>query len=384
MNIAYVAPVVYPFVKGGAEKRIHEVGRRLADRGHEITIYSRHWWDGSKVQQQAGMTLRAVGPPRELYADGDRRSITGALELAARLAGPLARRADDHDLLVAPVAPYFHIFSARLAGRLRSTPLVTTWHEVWADYWYQHIGQLGRAGVFVEQTTARLSQHPVVPSEMVADQFRNLTPSRAEPTVIPNGIDTEKIRTTDPADEGFDVLFAGRLIGDKNVGLLLDAFDAAATDTTTLGIIGDGPRSHGLRRHAAQLSTADRITFLGFLDEYDDVLAHMQQAAVFVSPSTREGFGITLLEAMAADCTVITVNDAHSAGSEIVGDAGFVTQPTTETVGAAIRRALAGDQPEDDPVARAADYDWSKITTQTEDYFNRLLAAPNESLDIAL
>ena len=384
MNIAYVAPVVYPFVKGGAEKRIHEIGRRLADRGHEVTIYSRHWWDGPKVRTQAGMTLRAVGPPRELYADGDRRSITGALELAARLAAPLARRADDHDLLVAPVAPYFQVFSARLAGTLRSTPLVTTWHEVWSDYWYQHIGQLGLAGVLVERATACLPQHPVVPSEMVANQFRGLKTSQTEPTVIPNGIDVEGIRNTDPAEDGYDILFAGRLISDKNVGLLLDAFDTAATETTTLGIIGDGPQSQGLRQHAAQLSTADQITFLGFLDEYDDVLAHMQRADVFVSPSVREGFGITLLEAMAANCTVITANDSRSAGSEVVGDAGFVTPPTTEAVERAIRRALMGDRPEEDPVARAADYDWSKIATQTENYFTTLLDSPTETHEIAI
>lgn len=384
MNIAYVAPVVYPFVKGGAEKRIYEIGRRLADRGHEITIYSRHWWDGPKVRKQAGMTLRAVGPARELYADGDRRSITGALELAARLAGPLARHADDHDLLVAPVAPYFQVFSARLAGTLRSTPVVTTWHEVWSDYWYQHIGRLGLAGVLVERATARLPQHPVVPSKMVADQFRNLTTSQTEPTVIPNGIDVEAIRTTNPAGDGFDILFAGRLISDKNVGLLLDAFDAATTETTTLGIIGDGPQSQGLRQHSKRLNTADQITFLGFLDEYDDVLAHMQRADVFVSPSVREGFGITLLEAMAADCTVITANDSRSAASEVVGDAGFVTLPTVEAVSAAIRRALMGDRPEENPVARAADYDWSKITTQTENYFTALLDPTAEPHKISL
>jgi len=317
------------------------------------------------------MILRSVGPARELYADGDRRSIVGALELAARLIGPLARHADEHDLLVTPVAPYFHVFSTRLAGTLRSTPLVATWHEVWREYWYRHLGRTGLAGDLVERATAHLPHYPVVPSEMIARRLAALGLDQEQITVIPNGADISAIRETPPARDGYDVLYVGRLIEDKNVELLLDAFDAATTDEATLGIVGDGPDSQHLREHAAQLNSADRVTFLGFLDEHRRVLAQMQAADVFVSPSIREGFGITLLEAMAADCTVITAEHQYSAGSEIVGDAGLVTAPTLEAVAAAIGRALAGERPAAEPVARASEYDWSAITTTTEQYFHR-------------
>ena len=44
MDIAFISNVVYPFIKGGAEKRIYEIGSRLAAEGHEITIYARHFW----------------------------------------------------------------------------------------------------------------------------------------------------------------------------------------------------------------------------------------------------------------------------------------------------------------------------------------------------
>lgn len=64
MDICYVSKVVFPFTTGGAEKRIHEIGTRLADRGHSVTIYARHFWDGPEVMQYAGMTLRAVSPER--------------------------------------------------------------------------------------------------------------------------------------------------------------------------------------------------------------------------------------------------------------------------------------------------------------------------------
>jgi len=38
------------------------------------------------------------------------------------------------------------------------------------------------------------------------------------------------------------------------------------------------------------------VEFLGFLDDYEDVLGHMRAADVFASPSTREGFGLTFAE----------------------------------------------------------------------------------------
>jgi hypothetical protein len=46
MKIAYVYDAVYPWVKGGAEKRIYELSRRLAKRGHDVHCYGMKWWQG--------------------------------------------------------------------------------------------------------------------------------------------------------------------------------------------------------------------------------------------------------------------------------------------------------------------------------------------------
>jgi glycosyltransferase involved in cell wall biosynthesis len=369
VNIAFATPVVYPFVKGGAEKRIHEVGRRLARRGHDITVYSRHWWDGPKIHQHAGMTLQAVGPAGELYADGDRRSISSALGLAARLTKPLAE--SQHNVVSTPVAPYLHAFSTRLSTGLRQTPLVVTWHEVWDDYWYQYMGRLGSIGKTIEWMTAQLPQHAVVPSRTTEKKLHELAPGKTI-EIIPNGIDFDTISTTEPAEDGYDILYVGRLIEDKNVGLLIDALEKSGADAQ-LGIIGDGPTKEQLSIHAARSDVAEQITFLGFLEEYDDVLAQMRAADVFVSPSTREGFGITLLEAMAADCTVITVEHEHSAGSEVVGDAGFVVTPTVDKIANVLKRALDGGRPIASPTERAQNYDWRVITDQVEDFYQSII-----------
>jgi len=372
LDIAFLTPVVYPFVKGGAEKRIYEIGHRLVDRGHSVTIYSRHWWEGSENKTYEGMQLRSIGPAPELYADEDRRSISSAVKFTARLVPAITRHGDDHDLFVTPVAPYFHVMSGRLASLFQKTPLVVTWHEVWNDYWYDYMGKPGAIGKAVEHLISNIPHHAVAPSEMTAEKFRNLPGINPDVRVIPNGIDTERVQTTAPAPEGFEILFAGRLIEDKNVDLLLDAFNRVDTNAT-LGVIGDGPQYDVLRNHADSLDSSNRIEFLGFLEEYSDVLAHMRAAELFVSPSIREGFGITLLEAMAADCTVVTVDHQFSAGSEVVGDAGFVTQPIVHEITQTIEQALDGDRPPADPVSRAKEFDWDKIAIDTEQYFEDII-----------
>ena len=82
---------------------------------------------------------------------------------------------------------------------------------------------------------------------------------------------------------------------------------------------------------------------------------------VFASPSTREGFGITYAEAMAAGCTVIAADHPESAASEALGDAGMLVQPVRTALAAGFREALAGKRPTTDPQERAAAYDWRSV-----------------------
>ncbi|WP_049898883.1 glycosyltransferase family 4 protein [Halococcus agarilyticus] len=379
MRIAFVSNVVHPFVTGGAQKRIHEIGTRLAAEGHEITVYGRQFWDGPDEITHEGLTLRAVASAADLYTD-DRRSITEAIDFAARLARPLHRRlaANDHDLIVASVFPYFPVLSAKLAGLGTDTPLVTTWHEVWRDYWESYLGHAAPFGKAIEHVTARVPQQAIAVSGITADRLAGIGPARDSIDVVPNGIDVERIQAAplpeSHGQESYDALFAGRLIADKNVSLLLDSFDAVADRfDATLGIIGDGPETDRLRRQAERLKHADRVSFLGFLEEYDHVLGHMRAARVFASPSTREGFGITFAEAMAADCTVIGADHPESAASEVLGDAGFLPEPNRGALTKALDRALADEQPMTAPQERATDFDWSSVATQAETVYQKTL-----------
>ncbi|WP_226010820.1 glycosyltransferase [Halomicrobium salinisoli] len=375
MNVAFLSNVVHPFITGGAQKRIHEIGTRLVAAGHDVTIYGRHFWDGPEEMDHEGMTLRAVAPEAELYVD-DRRSITEAIDFAARAAWPLRKRLrrGEHDLVVASVFPYFPVLSAKVACVGTGVPLVTTWHEVWGDYWEEYLGALAPGGKVAERLTANVPQYPVAVSGITADRLADVGPDREDVAVVPNGIDVEQIRTAPRPESGYDVLFAGRLIEHKNVDLLLSAFDRVAEDhDATLGIVGDGPERERLEAQRDDMTHADRVEFLGFLEEYEDVLGHMRAAEAFASPSTREGFGLTFAEAMAADCAVIAAAHPDSAADEVIGDAGYLVEPTADALAATLDETLDGARPDGNPQARAEQFDWDAVAGRATDAYERAI-----------
>src|SRR6056297_1579194 len=103
MKIAFVYDAVYPWEKGGAQKRIWELACRLA-ADHDVHLYGMHYWDGPATIEREGVTLHGVCEPKELYVNG-RRSIPQALSFAANLAPALL--GEEFDIIDCQEFPYF-------------------------------------------------------------------------------------------------------------------------------------------------------------------------------------------------------------------------------------------------------------------------------------
>ena len=153
MIIAFIFDAISPWIKGGAEKRIYEIAKRLAKK-HEVHWYGIGWWfrenGKSNVIERDGIILHGVCKPVQLYVNG-RRSISEALYFAWKLLPKLVR--EDFDVIDCQEFPYFPCFSAKVHSLLRRTPLVVTWYEVWSEYWFEYLGTKGFFGFLVERLT---------------------------------------------------------------------------------------------------------------------------------------------------------------------------------------------------------------------------------------
>ncbi len=107
------------------------------------------------------------------------------------------------------------------------------------------------------------------------------------------------------------MLYVGRFYLRKRVNLLLDA--AADLRTAIPGleirIVGNGPCNDAWRAHSAARKLENTVTWLGDISRAD-LAAEYNRADVFCLPSVQEGFGIVLLEAMAAGKAIVAARAA--------------------------------------------------------------------------
>ncbi len=368
MKTAFVYDAVYPYVKGGAEKRVYELGKRLSERGHEVHWFGVKWWDGEDVIERDGIILHGVCRPMPLYTKTGRRSIKEALWFSLKLIRSLSK--ERFDLIDCQQFPYLPCFSAKLISSLKKTPLIITWHEVWGDYWYQYLGWKGFFGKIIERICSQLTNNNVAVSEKTRDMFLKLGVRGEHISVVPNGIDLERIQEIKPSGEEFDVLFVGRLIKEKNVDILIESIKEVSKEVPEIkaGIIGEGPEGEELKSLTKHLDLEDNIKFLGFLPDYDDVISYMKSSKVFVLPSTREGFGIVALEANACGTPVVTVNCESNATCEFITDEnGFICELSEDDVAEKILMALdKGDSMRGGCIENAKRYNWNELGDSLE------------------
>jgi len=379
LRIAFVSDAVHPFNSGGKETRLREISSRLASRGHDVHVYTMRWWtDGSPTICLDGVTIHALCPMQPLYHN-DRRSMREALLFGM---ATLRMIAEPFDVMDVDHMPFFPLFSARLVCSLRRRPLLGTWHEVWGrDYWRAYLGRAGALGALSERLAFSMPDRIVSNSPHTTARLLDQKVNRPI-TTLTLGVDADHIAAVPPAGVTSDTIFAGRLLPNKNVALLLEAVRLLVHDRPELRclIVGEGPARVDLEALASRLGIAASVTFLDFLPAHDDVLALMKQSKVFVLPSVREGFGIVVLEANACGLPVVTVDHPENASRDLVEDGrnGFVVAVDAAAIAAAIEKCLdAADSGALTPASGIRDdHDWSAVVTRFEEVLREVTAGP--------
>ncbi len=317
-RIAIVSDAIFPYNTGGKETRIYELSTRLAASGHEVHIYTMHWWKNqSNHRTENGVHLHAISPLYPLYA-GERRSIRQGILFGLACFRLITAKFDVIDV---DHMPYFPLFSVRIVAWLKRKPMLATWHEVWGrTYWKSYLGRLGIIAYMLEKLSVLMPNQIIAVSDMTAARLRDDMKVTRELSTVYNGINLTGIAKVHANSTASDVMYAGRLLEHKNVDVLLRAIAVLKTTrpNITCVIVGDGPQRTALEQLAATLKLEQNVQFVGFLPENSQVYGYMKASSVFVSPSTREGFGLTVIEANACGLPVVTIDHPDNAAKYLI------------------------------------------------------------------
>ena len=203
---------------------------------------------------------------------------------------------------------------------------------------------------------------------------------RAEFEIIPNGVNVEYFhpngrRPSDALTSGPRLLFLGRLDPRNGLDTVLAAMPEilAAYPATQLTVVGDGPLRGYYQRKARPLG--DRVRFAGavFTERPD----YYGTADLYLCPTTKASFGITLLEAMASGTPMI-VSDITGFRELVDGGAEAVLVPKGDPAAwAGAAAALIGDPARRGTMgaaglAKAARYAWPRVADRVLAVYERV------------
>jgi glycosyltransferase involved in cell wall biosynthesis len=339
----------------GIEAYYEEVGKRLVQMGHEVTVYCRTYFTPA-LPEYHGMRLIRLPTIRSKHLE----TVVHTLLSTAHV---LTQRCDV--VHYHALGPALFSFLPRL---LRKKTVVTVQGLDWQrKKWGRMAATVLRLG---ERASVRFPSGTMVVSHALQQRYRET--HGIETSYVPNGgvlrepVPARKIFEWDLEPEKY-ILFLGRFSPEKGCHLLVNAYERLDTN---IKLVMAGASSYcddysrELRTHAG-----DRIKMLDWVSgkTLDELLTN---AMLFVLPSDLEGLSLALLDAMGAGLCVLTsdVPENH----EVVDGAGFTFQRGNSADLADRLRFLIANPTVREAAGRAAkqrirdQYQWSTITTEIE------------------
>jgi glycosyltransferase involved in cell wall biosynthesis len=364
MHIAMLGTRGVPASYSGFETYFEQLGARLVQRGHRVTVYCRIPHVTYAGATYRGMRLVKLPTIANKYLDTIVHSFLSSLHALAQ----------GYDVALYAIAGNSLVtWIPRLAGQ------ATVLNVDGLDW--QRAKWPGPAKVYIRFAERMATILPTVfltDSRVVQAYYRQAYGS--EPLYIPYGSDVpreppgETLARFGLESRGY-VLFVGRLVPENCAHHLVEAFRGLATDLKCV-IVGDAPYAE---QYIAGLKATDdpRVIFTGyqFGAAYHELGSH---AAIFVETSGVGGTHPALVEAMAFGNCVVVHDTAENL--ETIGDAGLSYDGRAG--GAALRSVLAELLADPGRVAdyrvraaaRAATvYSWDAVTDQYEALFQKLV-----------
>ena len=314
LRVLIVSEMSVPYATGGGETRYALLARELAARGHEVTWLSMKQRSSPLHERIDGVQHVHVGP-RLLRPPV--RTLVQKLHHMAALAWHLMRHRYD----LVDCQPYAPLPAAWLICTLRRMPLVASIHDTSApptavasgnDQWLSATDR--RLAALVEGILYRLPYRRVLTGAHAvgADLAGRFGVPASRISVAANGVDVRQLAACAPDPRPCDLVFAGRLVPHKHPEHLVRAAAlvqarrlAQGRPALRIKIVGAGPLQEAVQQELASTSLQDAVVWQGEEAKHEAVIGHIRSARVLVLPSTREGFGLVLTEAMAVGTAVL-------------------------------------------------------------------------------
>ncbi|GAA1611801.1 glycosyltransferase family 4 protein [Actinoplanes couchii] len=325
---------------GGSEVYVEKIAAELIRRGHTATLLCAAHSEGpAEETAPSGLRVLRRGGRHTVYLQAAWLYLIGALGF-----GPLSRRRGARPDVIVDVGNGLPFLSPLWAF----CPVIALVHHVHREQWPVVLTpRLARIGWWIESWLAprvyRRCRYVTV-SAATRDELAVLGVDAERVTIIHNG--TPEMAPAEPVARTAEpsLVVVGRLVPHKRVEMALDTV-AALTDELpelTLTVAGQGWWEDELREYAVKLGIAERVRFAGFVsDEEKRVL--MSRAWVALTPSLKEGWGLTIVEASAVGTPNIAFRGAGGVEESLVdGRTGMLAEDQADFT-AKTRRLLCDD-----------------------------------------
>jgi glycosyltransferase involved in cell wall biosynthesis len=283
---------------GGAERYIHEIGRRLAKK-HETTLWCGKYPGCKKVEEIDGIKIIRNGGGIKVGFFDPTIYVLAGLDYLSKL------KAEKFDLVIDSVSglPFFTPLFAK-------GPKIGILHHLHRGIFFREVSfPAALISYLGERTIPMLYRgvHFVTVSESSRQELIDLGLSPSKIAIIHNGVDSSLSSRKYKKSNYPHVIYFGRLKGYKRLELLIKAMKLVIKEVpdARLTIAGSGDAKTELTKLVKELGFGKySVTFKGFISEKEKAEL-LGSAWIFVTPSSKEGWGITVIEANACGTPAI-------------------------------------------------------------------------------
>lgn len=350
---------------GGVEARNYFIAKYLAKQ-HRITILTTRLFKSPRRERIANFDVIRVGQPQKYLATTSglisrisfiKNSIIEAMQIRADIL-------DGSNFIS-------HVI-VLLISKIKRTPAVLWYPDVWLGSWYQNAGIVGIFGEILERINLKLGASAYIAiSKVTYRKLKKYTESKIQ--IIPCGVDLKEFKNFKKKKN--IILCVSRLAKYKNIDDLILAFSKVKKSHKDLKlmIVGQGPQKANLQKLVTSLKLKKHVIFLSILKR-SQLTTLFKSAKIFCLPSAVEGFGISIIEAAAAG-TPYVVSDV-SVFKEITknGQGGLLFNLNdTDDLALKLEKLLKNQTLYNTKSRQALNlsqnYQWSQIAQQTESLY---------------